>query len=108
MQLLTLHYSLEHNKRAALAYLKHRLSQQEKDAAREYDELLQTYMDQVGLDLTRNMQPPKSVRIQVKVKEDFGELMTESGVMKLRRNNILFMRRDEVEPLIHQGVLEHV
>jgi GINS complex subunit 1 len=65
-------------------------------------------MDQVGLDLTRNMQPPKSVRIQVKVKEDFGELMTESGVMKLQRNNILFMRRDEVEPLIHQGVLEHV
>ena len=85
-----------------------RLSQQEKDAAREYDELLQTYMDQVGLDLTRNMQPPKSVRIQVKVKEDFGELMAESGVMKLQRNNILFMRRDEVEPLIHQGVLEHV
>jgi len=37
-----------------------------------------------------------------------GELVTDSGVMNLQRNAILFMRRDEVEPLIRQGVLEHV
>jgi hypothetical protein len=34
--------------------------------------------------------------------------MTESGVMNLQRNTTLFMRCDEVEPLIRQGVLEHV
>ena len=100
-------------------------------------------MDDVGEDLCKNMQPPKSVRIAVKVKEDFGEcavlrdstpaplprfllgvsvfgavfadrlgrageLMTDAGVMNLQRNMTLFMRRDEVEPLIRQGVLEHV
>jgi hypothetical protein len=50
-----------------------RLSQPELDAARDYDQLLQEYMDDVGEDLCKNMQPPKSVRIAVKVKEDFGE-----------------------------------
>lgn len=124
-----------------------RLSQPELDAARDYDQLLQEYMDDVGEDLCKNMQPPKSVRIAVKVKEDFGEcavlrdstpaplphhgprfllgvsvfgavfadglgrageLMTDAGVMNLQRNMTLFMRRDEVEPLIRQGVLEHV
>lgn len=131
LQLLTLHFSLEHNKRAVLGYLKYRLehvlqlrwemgtavvppeladrlSQPELDAAREYDHLLQKYMDDVGEDLCKGMQPPKSVRIAVKVKEDFGELVTDSGVMNLQRNTTLFMRRDEVEPLIRQGVLEHV
>ena len=34
--------------------------------------------------------------------------MTDAGVMNLQRNMTLFMRRDEVEPLIRQGVLEHV
>lgn len=43
------------------------------DAAREYDQLLQKYMDDVGEDLCKGMQPPKSVRIAVKVKEDFGQ-----------------------------------
>jgi len=37
-----------------------------------------------------------------------GELMTDAGVMNLHRNTTLFMRRDEVEPLIRQGVLEHM
>ena len=37
-----------------------------------------------------------------------GELMTDAGVMNLHRNTTLFMRRDEVEPLIRQGVLEHL
>ncbi len=124
--------------------IKDRLSQQELDAAKEYDQILQEYMDDVGVDLCKGMQPPKSVRIAVKVKEDFGksthsfihlnfsifqnlpiflpsspciqksfphylgELVTDSGVMNLQRNTTLFMRRDEVEPLIRQGVLEHM
>ena len=54
-------------------HLQDRLSQQETDAAREYDELLQKYMDDVGEDICKGVQPPKSVRIQVKVKEDFGQ-----------------------------------
>ena len=48
------------------------LSQPELDAAREYDELLQNYMDAVGTDLCKCMQPPKSVRIAVKAKENWG------------------------------------
>jgi hypothetical protein len=136
-----------------LCYAQDRLSQSELDGARDYDQILQEYMDDVGEDLCKNMQPPKSVRIAVKVKEDFGqccakfhifpppscdfgslstllllfllcvnvilgvfiderrragELMTDAGVMNLHRNTTLFMRRDEVEPLIRQGVLEHM
>ena len=53
--------------------IKDRLSQQELDAAKEYDQILQEYMDDVGVDLCKGMQPPKSVRIAVKVKEDFGK-----------------------------------
>ena len=48
------------------------MSQPELDAAREYDELLQKYMDAVGTDLCKCMQPPKSVRIAVKAKENWG------------------------------------
>ena len=48
------------------------LSQPELDAAREYDELLETYMHAVGTDLCKCMQPPKSVRVAVKVKENWG------------------------------------
>jgi hypothetical protein len=37
-----------------------------------------------------------------------GEMMTDAGVMNLQRNATLFMRRDQVEPLIRQGIVEHV
>ena len=56
-----------------LCYAQDRLSQSELDGARDYDQILQEYMDDVGEDLCKNMQPPKSVRIAVKVKEDFGQ-----------------------------------
>jgi len=60
--------------------IKDRLSQQELDAAKEYDQILQEYMDEVGVDLCKGMQPPKSVRIAVKVKEDFGK-STQSFIL---------------------------
>jgi hypothetical protein len=34
--------------------------------------------------------------------------MTDSGSINLQRNTVVFMKRDEVEPLIRQGVLEHL
>ena len=37
-----------------------------------------------------------------------GELMTDSGSVNLQRNTVAFMKRDEVEPLIRQGVLEQL
>jgi hypothetical protein len=34
--------------------------------------------------------------------------MTESGSFNLQKNTVAFMKRDEVEPLIRQGVLEQL
>lgn len=54
------------------------------------------------------MLPPKSLLIQVRVLENYGRLMTTSGSVTLTKDMVLLLRRTDAEPLIRQGVLEHV
>eukprot|EP01111_Echinosteliopsis_oligospora_P019164 TRINITY_DN9116_c0_g1_i2.p1 TRINITY_DN9116_c0_g1~~TRINITY_DN9116_c0_g1_i2.p1 ORF type:complete len:127 (+),score=19.54 TRINITY_DN9116_c0_g1_i2:317-697(+) len=125
---------MQRNKRCLLAYLMHRLQQikglrwdlgtsvipdniktnlnpREVQFFSEYDKMLGDYMRSVNeLDLTMDLnQPPKNLFIEVRVKQDVGALVTESGnTINLRANTTHFLRRTDVEPLIRQGVLEHI
>ncbi|XP_002731436.1 DNA replication complex GINS protein PSF1-like [Saccoglossus kowalevskii] len=128
------HASLERDKRCLLAYLYNRLqkirnmrwefgsvlpadiktnmSEQEVQWFTKYNKCLANYMRRLGdsgLDLTQDMQPPKSLYIEVRCLVDHGEFETEDGtVILLKKNSQHFLRRSQCEHLIRQGILEHI
>nr|CCA25651.1 DNA replication complex GINS protein PSF1 putative [Albugo laibachii Nc14] len=128
--LVVTHQCLLRNKRCLLAYLMARvnkikalrwelgavvpdglrksLSQAEIQFFHAYDQQLSDYMADLDLDVTTDLAPPKNLYIEVRVLHDCGELMTESGVINLQANSTHFLRRFDAEPLIRQGLLQHL
>ncbi|CAI9730731.1 Hypothetical predicted protein [Octopus vulgaris] len=129
------HAALERNKRCLLTYLYKRLRniqqmrwefgsvlpaeirynmcEREVQWFNRYNKMLATYMRNIaggiGLDLTQDIQPPKSLYIEVRCLVDHGEFETQDGnIVVLKRNNQHFLLRSECENLIRQGILEHV
>ena len=129
------HAAIERNKRCAVAYIAHRadrvrsmrwefgavlpqeiksqLCEPELQFFAKYSRDLAGYMrslgDGKGLDLLTDLHPPKSLFIQVRCVQDYGELETDDGdVVLLKRNTQHYLPRALCEPLIRQGVLEHV
>ena len=129
------HAALERNKRCLLAYLhnrawrirhlrwemggavppelKPRLHEQEMQWFTKYSRSLARYMSSLGggngLDLTRHMQPPMGLHLQVRCLEEYGEFETEDGtVVQLTKNSQHFLLKAHCEHLIRQGILEHV
>lgn len=79
----------------------------------QYNKDLAAYMravgDGAGIDLTIDQAPPKSLYIEVKCLQDYGELETEDGnIIVLKKNTQHFLPRTLSEPLIRQGVLQHI
>ena len=53
--------------------------------------------------------PPKGLFVEVRVLEDVGQIVTDSGnVLELEKNTTHFMRRSEAEPFLKKGLLELV
>ena len=99
------HAGIDRNKRCLLAYLNSRmekmremrwqfgavlpeeiklnLSEPELEYFSKYNRHLATYMRAVGTDLTSDMYPPKSLYVEVRVKEDHGEVETADGEVVL-------------------------
>ncbi|XP_063685351.1 DNA replication complex GINS protein PSF1-like [Bolinopsis microptera] len=126
------HSALEHNRRCVLAYLKQRLNritqfrwdhgavlpeeiqvnmqEHEKQWFNKYNKSLANYMLSMnGLDITQNTVPPKSLKIQVRCLEEYGELETDSGdIVMLTLNSEHYLPLSECEHLIKQGVLQHM
>ncbi|XP_034950581.1 DNA replication complex GINS protein PSF1-like [Chelonus insularis] len=78
-----------------------------------YNKSLATYMrsigDNQGLNLTVDMVPPKSLYIEVRCLVDYGKFELDDGqVIFLKKNTHHLLPRAQCEPLIRQGVLEHV
>jgi GINS complex subunit 1 len=62
-----------------------------------------------NIDLTLDLTPPKELFIEVRIKEDYGEVMLpESGVVTLQKNTTHLLRRTDVEHLIKQGKVVEV
>ncbi|XP_061601466.1 DNA replication complex GINS protein PSF1 isoform X2 [Cololabis saira] len=79
----------------------------------QYKKSLSSFMRSIGagegLDITQDMQPPKSLYVQVRCLQDQGELEVDDGtVILLKKNSQHFLPRWKCEQLIRQGVLEHV
>jgi GINS complex subunit 1 len=60
----------------------------------------------VGLNLTLDPTPPRDHKVQVRVLEDYGEIVTRDGTVDLSKNTVHLLWRDEAQPLITEGVLE--
>eukprot|EP00736_Rhodelphis_marinus_P005343 Rmarinus@m.26569 len=124
------HYSLLRNKRAVMAYLHYRIqriqairwelgntmpeSQKERlgpteiEFFKSYNSSLGAYMEEVNLDLTADLDPPKDLYIQVRVLESCGTIQTTSGPVTLQAGTTHFLPRSDVEHLIRSGMVAHV
>ncbi|VEL23416.1 unnamed protein product [Protopolystoma xenopodis] len=61
------------------------------------------------LDLTQAQYPPKALLVEVRCLIDYGEFETEDGtVIDLSKGSQHSMIRSDAEPLIMQGILEHI
>lgn len=129
------HSALERNKRCLLAYINHRtncirelrwqfgavlppsiksnLCEAEVAFFQRYNRELAAYMrsigDGIGVDLMTDLQPPKTLYIEVRCLSDYGEMETEDGdIVVLKKNTQHFLPRVLCEPLIRQGILKHI
>jgi len=55
-------------------------------------------------DLVKDMEPPKELFIEVRMVEDCGEIfLPETGIVKLQKDTMHYLRRSEVEHFIKSG-----
>eukprot|EP00123_Amoebidium_parasiticum_P007445 comp18128_c0_seq1/m.18835 comp18128_c0_seq1/g.18835 ORF comp18128_c0_seq1/g.18835 comp18128_c0_seq1/m.18835 type:complete len:193 (-) comp18128_c0_seq1:582-1160(-) len=125
------HLGVQRNSRCLMAYINERMKRvrrlryehgsvltpeqktnlgaQEQLFFQKYNSLLDEYMEAIGdLDLTTDLTPPKELYIEVRCEKDYGEIQTEFGPLKLKKNSQHFVRKADVEHLIKQGILTHV
>lgn len=129
------HVVLGRNKRCLLAYLYNRLGRIRKmrwefgpiipadikEALCEpeiqwfnsYSKMLSNYMRSVGdgqgISLTEYTNPPKSLFIEVRCLVDYGKFELDDGeVITLKKNSQHYLPRTQCEPLVRQGVLQHI
>lgn len=78
-----------------------------------YSKHLATYMrsigDGLGVNLTSDLKPPKSLYVEVRCLTDYGKFELDNGeVILFKKNSQHYLPRSECEPLIRQGVLQHI
>lgn len=75
-----------------------------------YSRALGRYMLRVGVDVTAQQErPPKELLVQVMVLRDAGKVALDDGsALELKQGKRVYLRRQEAEPLIRQGVLQHL
>lgn len=71
------------------------------------------YMRAVGnrhsLDITTDFRPPKSLYIEVRCMEDFGDFeLDDNQVIHLKKHSLHYLPRSQVEALIRRGILQHI
>jgi len=82
-----------------------KVSQQELNLIKEYDNLLSSYIVDTGVAITDDLEPPKSTKITVRVLQDVGEWSTEDGFVDLSKDTVHHVNRSDVQHLIRQGLL---
>jgi GINS complex subunit 1 len=82
-----------------------KVSQQELNLIKEYDNLLSSYIQDTDVAITDDLEPPKSTKITVRVLQDVGEWSTEDGFVDLSKDTVHHVNRSDVQHLIRQGLL---
>lgn len=80
---------------------------------KSYSKLMNNYMKSIGngysLDITSDIRPPKSLYIEVRCLEDFGDLeLDDDEVLHLKKHSIHYLPRSQAEPLIRRGILQPI
>ena len=93
--------------------MRSRLSPQETDFLRGYNELILDYKSEFldVLDLTSSITRPPTIDdlyVDVRVVRDCGTVYTELGQIEFRKGQRYMVRRSDIERLITQGYLEEV
>ena len=89
------------------SHYQNNLSEEEVQYFSRYSKLLAKYSALAGVDVTRDLDPPKDVQVEVSVTEEMGEVeLPESGTVELKKNTRLLLRRSEAESLIRQGYVQ--
>jgi len=76
-----------------------------------YSAALGVYMESAGgVELAVNVTaPPKELLVQVMVLRDAGKVALDDGsALELKQGKRVYLRRHEAEPLIRQGLLQHL
>ena len=76
------------------------MSKEEKEFLSKYKKIIQDYgqEEKIDLDLTKNLDPPKDLYIEVRVQEDCGEFKTsDGGVLKLDKNSTHYLKISDVK-----------
>ena len=77
--------------------------------SRDLAQYMRSAGDGAGVDLMSDLKPPKSLFLEVRCREDYGEMETEDGeLVVLKKNTQHFLPRNLCEPLIRQGILEQI
>lgn len=77
------------------------MSNEEKDFFSNYKKIIQDYgcdeIDEMDIDLTKDLDPPKDIHIEVRVVEDCGSIMTsDAGKLKLEKNSTHYLKISDV------------
>ncbi|KAJ3057515.1 DNA replication protein psf1 [Rhizophlyctis rosea] len=89
--------------------LKKNLSPVELEFVAKYSECISSYRGAfLDVDLGAALIPPKDLFVEVRVLKDCGEVMTESGPVRLMKDTQHYLKRTDVEGFITAGFLKHV
>ncbi|ODN01441.1 DNA replication complex GINS protein PSF1 [Orchesella cincta] len=129
------HAALERNKQCILAYLYTRLkvitdmrwehgpvipanvranmTEQEVQFFANYNKTLANYMGSLGenhgLDLTQDLKPPKTLMVEIRVLQDYGEFELEDGSsVLLKKDSVHFLPMSQCEALVQQQIVRIV
>eukprot|EP00823_Brevimastigomonas_motovehiculus_P002577 TRINITY_DN1558_c1_g2_i1.p1 TRINITY_DN1558_c1_g2~~TRINITY_DN1558_c1_g2_i1.p1 ORF type:complete len:193 (+),score=21.69 TRINITY_DN1558_c1_g2_i1:132-710(+) len=91
---------------AAPDSLKAKLSPIEVSFYEDYDKIMGQYQARTGITLLTAQSPPKSLFVEVRVLQDAGDFLTDSGIITLTKNSTHHLRREDVELLIRQGIVK--
>ncbi|KAM7259377.1 hypothetical protein ACFE04_015118 [Oxalis oulophora] len=128
------HLSLIRNKRCLMAYVYNRaevirnlawkvglkllelpeeiqekLNVSEKIYFEQHAKALESYMNEMNLELNVDMVPPKDPYIKVRVLDDVGDdIILSDKAAKLARHSMHFLKRTDAEPFISRGLMEEL
>lgn len=127
------HLSLTRNKRCLMAYVYNRaeiirdlswkvgllhelpkeiqekLNDSEEEYFTNHSKALKSYMSQMGLDVNKDMVPPKDPYIKVRVVEDVGGgIMLSDKSANFPRHSMHFLKRTDAEQYIARGLMEEL
>lgn len=88
--------------------LQKRLSKNEQNFLNSYNNLINEYTNEAGIDVTKFINPPEAQVVRVKAVKDAGEILTSQGTLQLREGNLYLLSATEAELLLKQGVIEFV